>query len=471
MDDDLFDDDDVDDVSDLDDLGLGDDELDDDLFDDTTFSDERDLPADVWTDDAPVPTAAADAIPDADAAASPPGVWADLVGQEHAVATLRRAVAAADAVLAHETESAGLEHAMTHAWLITGPPGSGRSNAARAFAAALECPHGGCGECNACVTSLSGAHPDVTLVRTEQLSIGVDEVRSLAMKSALRPAMRRWQVIVVEDADRVTDKGANALLKSMEEPPERTVWVLCAPSAEDVIVTIRSRAREVRLVTPNDDAVAALLVRRDGVDLITARRAARAAQGHIGRARALATDAGARQRRDDILALPGSLTSLRACLSAAARLISSAQDDAEAVTADLDARERTTLNEALGIGAGFKPRNAQAALNDLDDQQKARAKRLQRDSLDRAISELTAWYRDVLAVQLQAVPADGGAAPHEPELINPEQAAHVTAAARTLTPEQTLRRIDALLLARRRIETNVTPLLAMESLMISLGHF
>ncbi|MCL1840812.1 MAG: DNA polymerase III subunit delta' [Propionibacteriaceae bacterium] len=408
------------------------------------------------------------------------GVWGDLVGQDHAIATLRRAVAAADAVLAQATRlpdahsEAGLEHAMTHAWLITGPPGSGRSNAARAFAAALECPDGGCGVCNACTTALSGAHPDVTLVRTEQLSIGVDQVRELALKSALRPARRRWQVIVIEDADRVTDKGANALLKSLEEPPARTVWVLCAPSADDVIMTIRSRTREVRLVTPSDDAVAELLVRRDGVDLATARRAARAAQGHIGRARALATDAQAWQRREAILALPGSLTSLNACLQAAARLIESAQKDAEAITAPLDAKERAALNEALGIGGGTKPRNAQSAINELEDQQKARAKRLQRDSLDRVITELTAWYRDVLAVQIGAVepePALAGARPAGPGLINPQQSDAIRQTAAALDASQILRRIDALLLARTRLESNVTPLLAMESLLIALGQF
>jgi len=441
--------------------------------------------------DEPVETGARRA-PGDDAALT--GVWADLVGQERAVATLRRAVgsagrvvdsAGADELPAGRGEAA-LSHAMTHAWLITGPPGSGRSNAARAFAAALECARGGCGECNECVTALSGAHPDVTLVRTEQLSIGVDDVRELALKAALRPARGRWQVIVVEDADRVTDKGANALLKSLEEPPRRTVWVLCAPSADDVLVTIRSRTREVRLVTPRDEAVAELLVRRDGVDRASALRAARAAHGHIGRARALAGDARARERREAVLALPGSLTSLGACLEAAAELVGYAKQDAEAVTSVLDARERADLEASLGLGLkGIKPRNTQSALKDLEDQQKARSTRLQRDSLDRTITELTAWYRDVLAVQLGAVdaaalvlvgasavarPASGTDA-SGPTLVNPDQAAAVAVAARGLTPEQTLRRIDALLEARARLEGNVAPLLAIEAMLIQLATF
>ena len=180
-------------------------------------------------------------------------VWDELVGQQRAVDILRRAVA-------------GGRHAMTHAWLFVGPPGSGRSNAARAFAAAVQCPRGGCGECNDCRTARSGAHPDVTLLRTEQLSIGVAEVRDLVSRANIAPINRRWQVIVVEDADRITERGADALLKALEEPAPKTVWLLCAPSADDVIVTIRSRCRELRLVTPPVEDVARLLMRRDGVD-------------------------------------------------------------------------------------------------------------------------------------------------------------------------------------------------------------
>ena len=202
-------------------------------------------------------------------------VWADLVGQQRVVDVLRRAVA-------------GGPHAMSHAWLITGPPGSGRSNAARSFAAALQCENGGCGTCNTSRTALSGAHPDVTLVRTEQLSIGVDEVRELVRRAAMSPTLGRYQVLVVEDADRVTERGADALLKSIEEPAPRTVWLLCAPTPDDVVVTIRSRCRAVHLSTPSNAAVAELLVRRDGVPSELAAFAARVAQGHIGRARMLA---------------------------------------------------------------------------------------------------------------------------------------------------------------------------------------
>ena len=350
-------------------------------------------------------------------------VWADLVGQQRVVDVLRRAVA-------------GGPHAMSHAWLITGPPGSGRSNAARSFAAALQCENGGCGTCNNCRTALSGAHPDVTLVRTEQLSIGVDEVRELVRRAAMSPTLGRYQVLVVEDADRVTERGADALLKSIEEPAPRTVWLLCAPTPDDVVVTIRSRCRAVHLSTPSNAAVAELLVRRDGVPSELAAFAARVAQGHIGRARRLARHEPARIRRAELLKLPSRLVSLPDCLTAAANLVEAAGEEAAATTTELDAREREELSQALGFGAkGARPRNAQAALRELEDQQKARAKRLQRDALDRVLTELTTYYRDVFCVQSGATK----------DLINAELRPEIEAMAARDAPERTLRRIDSIL--------------------------
>lgn len=373
-------------------------------------------------------------------------VWADLVGQERAIDTLQRAVA-------------GERHAMTHAWLVTGPPGSGRSNAAKAFAAGLQCERGGCGECTACRTSLSGAHPDVTLVRTEQLSIGVDEVRDLVRRAAMSPTLGRAQVLVVEDADRITERGGDALLKAIEEPAPRTVWVLCAPTPDDVIVTIRSRCRRVELATPSEASIAALLEQRDGVPHEMAAHAARVAQGHIGRARAIARNEDARRRRSEILRIPAQLTTLGACLQAASNLVAAASEEATQATADLDARERATLSEALGMNTkGAKPRHAQAALRELDEQQKARAKRLQRDALDRVLTELTGYYRDVFALQTKATQ----------RLINADLAVDLTTVAKRTHPEQTIAGLDAILACREALETNVAPQLAMESLMISL---
>ncbi|GAB3712650.1 DNA polymerase III subunit delta' [Mariniluteicoccus flavus] len=374
------------------------------------------------------------------------GVWGDLVGQDGAVEVLRRAVS-------------GRSHAMTHAWLITGPPGSGRSNAGRAFAAALQCPRGGCGDCNDCRTALSGAHPDVTLVRTEMLSIGVEEVRDLVRRASMSPTLGRRQVLVVEDADRVTERGADALLKAIEEPSPKTVWILCAPTPDDVVATIRSRCRLLRLATPTTAAVAQLLQVRDGVDPTMAAFAARAAQGHIGRARVLARNPEARTRRRDVLAVPSRLTNLGACLTAAANLVEACQEEAKVATAELDAAERARLEEALGFGTkGTRPKNAAASLKDLEEQQKARAKRVQRDAIDRALTELTTYYRDVLCVQTGA----------DAELVNSELATEIEGQARGSSPEATLRRIDAVLECRTALETNVAPLLAVEAMMIGL---
>ncbi|MEL4503643.1 DNA polymerase III subunit delta' [Luteococcus sp. H138] len=393
-------------------------------------------------------------------------LWSELVGQAKAVEVLKRAVA-------------GDAHAMTHAWLVTGPPGSGRSNAARAFAAALQCPRGGCGSCNECRTSLSGAHPDVTLVRTEMLSIGVDEVRDLVRRAAMSPTMGRHQVIVVEDADRVTDRGGDALLKAIEEPAPKTVWILCAPTADDVVVTIRSRCRKLALATPSDDAVAHLLQWRDGIDPALAAHSARAAQGHIGRARALARNEDARNRRHEVLLIPGRLTSVGACLTAADNLVKAAAAEAAKATEQTDAAERAKLEEALGFGTkGARPRNANAALKELEEQQKARAKRIQRDALDRVLTELTTFYRDVLALQTGALAAptpaqalhSGTPSGPGPHLINGELRPQLERAARASTPELTLRHIDAIIACREALETNVAPLLAMEALLLNLAE-
>jgi DNA polymerase III subunit delta' len=374
------------------------------------------------------------------------GVWAELIGQTAAVAALQRAVAAEP-------------HAMSHAWLFTGPPGSGRSNAARAFAAALQCRLGGCGKCTECRTSLSGAHPDVTLVRTELLSIGVDEVRELVRRAAMSPTLGRWQVIVIEDADRVTERGADALLKSIEEPAPRTVWILCAPTPDDVVATIRSRCRLLTLQTPTIPAVARLLETRDGIAPERAACAARVSQGHVGRARVLARDENAQNRRQQILQIPFQLQGLAACLSAAAQVIEMSSVEAAEATSELDANERTALEEALGFGTkGAKPRQAQAAIKDLEDQQRARTKRFQRDAIDRALTELTGLYRDVLSIQ-----TGSGAS-----LINEDLRPQIAVLARKSTPESTLHRIDALLACRTALEGNVAPLLAVEAALIGV---
>lgn len=385
-------------------------------------------------------------------------VFADLVGQERVVDELRQAVTAAAAVLRGEP-GAG----MTHAWLFTGPPGSGRSVAARAFAAALQCPEGGCGVCHQCHTVLGGTHPDVVVVVPEGLHLKIAEARDIVARSARAPSQGRWQVVLVEDADRMEERTGNTLLKAIEEPPPRSVFLLCAPSSDDLLPTIRSRCRMLTLRIPPYDDVAAYLEKRYAVDREMAAFAARASQAHVGRARRLAEDEEARRRRREVLRLPTSVGSVPACFGAAAALVDAAKDEAEGLTDERDAAETAALREALGDlgGRGPKPRGMAGALSDLDRRQKSRATRTRRDALDRALLDLAAFYRDVLAVQL------GGGAPAV-ELVNADLAPTVGKVAQASTPESTLRRMEAILRCREAIDANVAPLLAVESLALSL---
>jgi DNA polymerase-3 subunit delta' len=382
-------------------------------------------------------------------------VFDGLIGQEAVVAQLGSAVEAASEVVRGEPGTA-----MSHAWLFTGPPGSGRSVAARAFAAALQCADGGCGTCHECHTALSGAHADVEIVMPTGLSYSVAETRQLVARAALAPTRGRWQVTVVEDADRFTEQALNALLKALEEPPPRGVWLLCAPSAEDLLPTIRSRCRVVTLRIPSSEAVASHL-QREGVEPDVAAFAARAAQGHIGRARRLAVDAEAARRRREVLELPMQLATIGGCFAAAARLVAAAKEEAAAVSGALDGDEKAALREALGDTGGrgvAKPRGVAGAISDLEKRQKSRATRTQRDALDRALVDLAAFYRDVLVLQLSA----------SVDLINTDLERPLARLATTTAPEATLRRIEAVLATREAIDANVAPLLAVEAMAVSL---
>jgi DNA polymerase III subunit delta' len=374
-------------------------------------------------------------------------VWDTLVGQRRAVASLR---GAADG------------HGMSHAFLFTGPPGSGRSNAAVAFAAALQCEEQppGCGTCHSCHTVLAGSHADVTVVRTDRLSIGVDEVRELVRRSALAPVGRRWQLMIVEDADRLTDQAATALLKAIEEPTDRTVWMLCAPTVEDLLPTIRSRCRLVTLSTPSAEEVADFLVRSDGVDPALASYCARASQGHIGRARALARDEGARNRRKEVVSIPARLTSLASCMNAAQNLVETTQEEADLLTGELDARERADLDTSYGVvERGRRPREYAPAAAALERAQKTRAKRRHLDVVDRGLMDLVSVYRDAIAVATGAGIA----------LVNEEIRPEVDHLVRTSSPELNLRRIGWIFDAREQmLEFNVPVPLALESLMVAL---
>lgn len=372
-------------------------------------------------------------------------VWDDVVGQEQAVGTLSRAAMGHDA--------------MTNAWLLTGPPGSGRSTAARAFAAALQCPQGGCGACHSCTTVLAGTHPDVRVVSTETLSIRIAEVRDLVQIAQRAPAVGAWRVIIMEDADRMSAGTFNVLLKSIEEPPDRTVWVLCAPSPQDLAPTIRSRCRLVTLRIPPADAVAELLVRRDRVDPDRARVAARAAQSHIGIARRLATQDRAAQRRRDVTAMVLELDRAGQAVVAAGRLHEGALAEAKESGEAADDRERSQLLRTLGIDDGRIPPQARSALKQLEDEQKKRQTRTVRDVLDRNLLDIHSVFRDVLTVQL----ASGA------DLVNEELAAPIGQAAQRGSAERTLAALEAVHTARARINHNGAPLLALEALLTTVA--
>ncbi|SDF61239.1 DNA polymerase-3 subunit delta' [Blastococcus aurantiacus] len=380
------------------------------------------------------------------------GVWARVIGQPAVVQELRAAI----------DDPA----AMTHAWLFTGPPGSGRSVAARAFAAALQCPEGGDGTCHACRTVLAGTHADVKVIVPDGLSIGVNEARELVRVAGRSPSQGRWQMIIVEDADRMSESASNAVLKMIEEPPPRTVVMLCAPSLhpDDVPVTIRSRCRVVALRTPTVTAIADVLA-RDGVDPALAAWSAAASGGHVGRARRLARDEEARLARKAVLDVPLRLVSLAACMDAADDLVGSAKEETEAATEVLDGAETDALKNSLGVGARgpgvvAASRGSAGQLKELERRQKSRATRIGRDSLDRALVDLAGLYRDAMVI--------ASAPEGELPLNHPDRRADAVELARRLGAEGALRRIDAILDCRTALEQNVKPQIALEALTVAL---
>lgn len=386
-------------------------------------------------------------------------VFDEVVGQPEAIEVLRTAVAAS-----HGDPSVP-SSAMTHAWLFTGPPGSGRSVAARAFAAALQCPEQGCGHCAVCRTVRAGTHADVRSVVPEGLTISVREMRAVVQLAARRPATGRYQIVLIEDADRLTEGASNALLKAVEEPPAHTVFLLCAPSThpDDVSVTIRSRCRVLSLRTPQAADIAEVLVRRDGIDAELAQWAASVSAGHVGRARRLAKYPDAREERERILAVPGAVRSLPSVFAEAADLLGAAKDEARALTEDRDTAELEELRTALGAGGTGRgavgaARGSAGVLKDLERRQRSRATRTERDALDRALVDLSGFYRDVI------VQAMGARVP----LTNPDRAGDVDVAAQRFGAAGALLRLDAVLACRLAIEQNVKPQIAVEALMVRL---
>ena len=360
---------------------------------------------------------------------------------------------------------------MTHAWLITGPPGSGRSIAALCFAAALQCTSDGvpgCGECRACTTTMAGTHADVRRIIPEGLSIGVDEMRNIVQIASRRPGTGRWQIVVVEDADRLTEGAANALLKVVEEPPPSTVFLLCAPSVdpEDIAITLRSRCRHVALVTPPVDAIARVLIETDELPEDDARWAASVSGGHVGRARRLATDEQARERRQRALGLARDAATPSRAYAAAEALVATAEAEARALTENRNEAETEELRTALGAGGSGKGtagtlRGATGAIKDLERRQKSRQTRASRDALDRALIDLATYFRDALLVSSGAGHIQAN---------HPDMADRVAAMAAHASPDKLLRCIDAVLECREALAVNVKPKFAVDAMVATIGQ-
>ena len=373
-----------------------------------------------------------------------------LIDQDQVVGVLKDAVNAS-------RDDKNKSQVMTHAWLFTGPPGSGRSNAAVAFAAALVCEKGGCGDCVNCRSALAGTHGDVELIRTEGLSIKIDEIRELITRAAWAPSVGEYRVVVIEDADRLTESAANALLKAIEEPGAHTVWLLCAPTATDVLPTIRSRVRSLVLRTPSIESVAKLLV-KEGISGSMAEFAARAAGGHVGRARYLATNAEARSRRESILKLALSITDIASAFRSAGQLVDAAKAEAEEISEARDEEELKALKEAWGQTGSRLAQGGSKAVKELEKEQKSRATRMVRDYLDQALLDIVTLYRDVLLIQSGKIG----------DSVNSDLTKELERVAASTTSEETLKKIEAIMKARVNLAHNAAPLLTVEAMMVQL---
>ncbi len=378
-------------------------------------------------------------------------VFNSLIDQPQVVQTLKDAVGSANI-----NEDAS--QVMTNTWLFTGPAGSGRSNAAIAFAAALVCEKGGCSTCNSCISTILGTHADVELIKTQGLSIKIDEVRELITRASWKPSIANYRIVVIEDADRLTDSAANALLKVIEEPGLRTIWLLCAPTLTDVLPTIRSRCRHLALRTPSTKAITKLLIERDQIETKTAEFVARASGGHIGRARRLALDVTARQNRENILRLPLMIKDIASAYKAAQFLVDSAKSEAVADAEEKDQNEISKFKEAWGSTGSKMVTGGSKAIKELEKEQKSRSTRMVRDYLDRALLDLATLYRDIMLVQANSTES----------LINQDLLEEIKQLAALKSPARTVEQIDAILRTRRNLAQNAAPLLLIEALMCEL---
>jgi DNA polymerase-3 subunit delta' len=317
-------------------------------------------------------------------------IFADLVGQEHVIQQLNRAIHSSP-------KDSGQE--MSHAWLFTGPPGSGRSNIAKAFAAALVCQEKGCGSCEACKTALAGTHPDIELVDVSGLSIKIDEIREIVSRSFWGAATSNWRVVVIEDCDRMTEAAANALLKALEEPGASTIWLLCAPTLHDVLPTVRSRCRHLSLKTPTTSEITGYLVEKLDVSHDQAKLAAEISQGHIGKAIRLLQTPESKNTRKKTFEILFSIKSENDAIRASTQLIQLAQEQVELRTAESVEKEMDELKAMMQKGSKGMLSGGAKAVRELERDQKTRASRAIKDEIDGYLLEYTSFFRDCLMTE------------------------------------------------------------------------
>lgn len=379
-------------------------------------------------------------------------VWDSLVGQKPVIDMLSRI-------------AQGDPSQITQSWLICGPPGSGRSNMARAFAAALESPDHGMSAEPTRVTQqvLAGTHPDVTVLTTNKVTIGIDQVREIITTSEQMPATAPWRIIIIEDVDRMLERTTNVLLKEIEEPAEHCIWLLCAPSAQDVLPTIRSRTRIVNLAVPSTQAVAGFLTSTTNVEPKVAQRAARLAEGHIGIAKLYATDERVISDRDELVVGVLNLARASDAVLLAGNLIDNAKAQAEADANRITAGQEAEFRRINGLAPSDRiPPKLRGAFNQIakKDDVKRLVTRRTRDVLDRALNSIASIYRDVAVLQNNAEDSVG--------LINLENRSSITELSVRLNRAGAVTRLDEVAHARKRLAGNGNPLLVFESLFCAL---
>ena len=379
-------------------------------------------------------------------------VWDSLVGQKPVIDMLSRI-------------AQGDPSQITQSWLICGPPGSGRSNMARAFAAALESPDHGMSAEPTRVTQqvLAGTHPDVTVLTTNKVTIGIDQVREIITTSEQMPATAPWRIIIIEDVDRMLERTTNVLLKEIEEPAEHCIWLLCAPSAQDVLPTIRSRTRIVNLAVPSTQAVAGFLTSTTNVEPKVAQRAARLAEGHIGIAKLYATDERVMSDRDELVVGVLNLARASDAVLLAGNLIDNAKAQAEADANRITAGQEAEFRRINGLAPSDRiPPKLRGAFNQIakKDDVKRLVTRRTRDVLDRALNSIASIYRDVAVLQNNAEDSVG--------LINLENRSSITELSVRLNRAGAETRLDEVAHARKRLAGNGNPLLVFESLFCAL---